>query len=83
LTRIWYPLPLYVKIIEIQEKQGSLTDAELYNEIQNIYDDIGFITFNKTLMKLEIEGLIHVFNLTKNKRGVELISPTTRRREKR
>jgi len=84
LAGIWYPLPFYVKIIEIlPKKQGRLTNAEPYNEIQNIYHDSGFITFNKTLMKLEIEGLIHLFNLTKNKRGVELISPTTRRREKR
>ena len=71
---------LYVKIIEIlQKKQGSLTDVELYNEIKKYYEDIGFIIFNKTLMRLEIKGIIHVFNLTKNKRGVELISNTTRR----
>ena len=54
-------------------------DVELYNELKKDYDDLGFIIFNKTLMKLEIKGIIHVFNLTKNKRGVELISNTTRR----
>ena len=74
LPKLWYPQPLYAALIEIlQKKQGNSTDVELYNELKKHYDDLDFLTFNKTLMKLEIEGLIHVFYLTKNKRGVELI----------
>ena len=57
----------------LQKKQGSVTDAELYKTLKENYSDLSFFTFNKELMKLEIEGLIHVYNLTKNKRGVELI----------
>ena len=57
----------------LQKKQGNLTDVELLKALKEYYDDLSFIAFNKILMKLEIKGLIHVFNLTKNKRGVELI----------
>lgn len=57
----------------LQKKQGNLTDIELYKNLKESYDDLSFIALNKILMKLEIKGLIHVFNLTKNKRGVELI----------
>jgi len=74
LSKLWYSQPLHAALIEIlQKKQGSLTDTELYKALRENYDDLSFITFNKTLMKLEIEGMIHVFNLTKNKRGVELV----------
>ena len=75
LPKLWYPQPLYAALIEIlQKKQGNSTDIELYNELKKDYDELSFITFNKTLMKLEIKGVIHVFNLTKNKRGVEVIA---------
>jgi Fe2+ or Zn2+ uptake regulation protein len=74
LSRLWYSRSVYSVLIEIlQKKQGSVTDAELYKALKENYNDLSFFYFNKELMKLEIEGLIHVYNLTKNKRGVELI----------
>ena len=80
MPKLWYPVPPDVKIIEIlQKKQRTLTDIELYDEMKKDYTDLGLITLNKMLMKLEIVGIIHVFNVTKNKRGVELISNITRR----
>ena len=74
MSRLWYSRQVYSVLIEIlQKKQGSVTDTELYKALKESYNDLSFVTFNKELMKLEIEGLIHVYNLTKNKRGVELI----------
>ena len=74
MSRLWYSRQVYSVLIEIlQKKQGSITDTELYKALKENYNDLSFVTFNKELMKLEIEGLIHVYNLTKNKRGVELI----------
>ena len=74
LSKLWYSQPLYATIVEIlQKKQGSLTDTELYEALKEDHDDLSFAIVNKALMKLEIQGLIHVFNLTKNKRGVELV----------
>ncbi|MFH0897692.1 MAG: hypothetical protein V1850_06575 [Candidatus Bathyarchaeota archaeon] len=57
----------------LRKKQGSMMDTELYEALKEDYDDLSFATLNKALMKLEIQGLIHVYNLTKNKRGVELV----------
>lgn len=57
----------------LQKKNSSTTDVELYYALKEQYDDLSFTFFNKTLMKLEIQGIVHVFNLTKNKRGVELV----------
>lgn len=74
LSKLWCSSLLYVTLVEIlQKKQGSITDAELHKALKEYYDDLNFSTLNKMLMKLEIKGIIHVFNLTKNKRGVELI----------
>ena len=62
----------------LQKKNSSTTDVELYYTLKEQYDDLSFTFFNKTLMKLEIQGIVHVFNLTKNKRGVELVKSQTR-----
>jgi Fe2+ or Zn2+ uptake regulation protein len=59
-------------IVEIlQKKQGSITDSELYDMLKQRHSDLSFLALNKMLMKLEIQGVVHVYNLTKNKRGVE------------
>ncbi|UCH37493.1 MAG: hypothetical protein JSV76_07445 [Candidatus Bathyarchaeota archaeon] len=55
------------------KKQGNGTDVELYNALRAQFPDLSFLTVNKTLMDLELEGLIHVFTLTKNQWGVELL----------
>jgi Fe2+ or Zn2+ uptake regulation protein len=74
LAKLWYHQPIYEMLIEIlQKKQGSITDVDIYDMLKQRHNDLSFITFNKTLMKLEIRGIVHVYNLTKNKRGVELL----------
>lgn len=56
----------------LEKKQGVMTDDALYKALNAVHDDVGLREFNKTLMKLEVDGIIHVFELTKNKRQVEL-----------
>jgi len=60
-------------IIELLEGKGPITDIELLNIIKENHEDIGFRTLNQTLMKMEIEGKIHVSSLTRGKRRVELV----------
>ncbi len=73
MTKYWSALPLHTCIVEILlEKGGALTDTELYQALRQSYGDLSFRELNKTLMCLEIEGIIHVFRLTKNRRRVEL-----------
>lgn len=71
--RTWKPHPLHMVIIELLESKGPMTDIELLNILKENHEEIGFRTLNQTLMKMEIEGKIHVSSLTRGKRRVELI----------
>lgn len=73
LPKFWDSHPLHTTIVEILEKKGDLIDDELYKALKSSHDDLSFRAFNKTLMKLEVDGIIRVFDLTKNKRRIELI----------
>jgi Fe2+ or Zn2+ uptake regulation protein len=71
--KTWKPHPLPMVIVELLENKGPMTDLELLNILKENYGEIGFRTLNQTLMKMEIEGKIHVSSLTRGKRRVELI----------
>ena len=74
LTHFWDPEPTYTAIVELLEKkQGALTDAELYKALKADREDFSLRDLNRALMKLEVDGIVHVFDLTKNKRRIELI----------
>jgi Fe2+ or Zn2+ uptake regulation protein len=74
LSTIWNAQPLHTTLVELlQKKRGATLDIDLYNDLKKNDKDLSFKHFNKTLMKLEIEGIIHVASLTKNKRHVQLI----------
>jgi transcription initiation factor IIE alpha subunit len=59
-------------IVEILEKKGSLTDVDLLEALKSIYKDLSINELNKTLMRMEITGLISVSSLTKGRRLVQL-----------
>jgi hypothetical protein len=64
-----YPLRnlMYEKI----KQQGNITDAELMNMLAKEGVNITEPQFNKTLLDLEIYGLIMVGWITKDKRRIE------------
>jgi Fe2+ or Zn2+ uptake regulation protein len=73
MSKYWNPQPLHTLIIEVlQKKQGTMTDADLYKSLTEIDEEISLSDLNECLMKLEVDGLVHVFSLTKNKNRVEL-----------
>jgi transcription initiation factor IIE alpha subunit len=74
--KTWKPHPLYVTIVEILEKKGSLTDTELCDLLKESHGEIAFGVVNKTLMNLELEGKIHVSMFARKKRRVELLEKT-------
>jgi len=55
------------------EKKGAMTDDELFDVLKETHEDLGFGALNKTLMKMEVQGMIYVSSLTKGKRRVELV----------
>ena len=72
-SKLWKPHPLYTAVAEILERKGPLTDIELYDLLRQSRGEVGFRNLNKTLMRMEIGGKIHVSSLTRGKRRVELI----------
>jgi hypothetical protein len=68
----WKVHPVYATVIEILQEKGSMTDAELFDALRAFYKEIGLGELNKTLMGMEVTGLISVSSLTKDKRLVQL-----------
>jgi hypothetical protein len=67
-----YPIRnlLYEKI----SQSGTVTDVDLMNALQKEGITLSESNFNKTLLDLEIFGLVRVSWLTKDKRRIELIA---------
>ncbi len=71
--KTWKPHPIDLAIVESLERKGALTDIELFDLLRGRYGSVGFGSFNRVLMRLEIEGKVHVSSLIKGKRRVELV----------
>lgn len=67
-------LPLYtVVVLYLRKNRGSSTDIDMLKALRKNDKDLTYSMINKTLFKLEIEGIIHVSTLKKNVKYVELI----------
>ena len=71
--RIWRPLPLHIIIIEKLQRKGTSIDDDLLKEIKKSYGDTSYREFYDALMRLELQGLIIVYKLTKGKCNIELV----------
>lgn len=60
-------------IIEFLEREGGREEEELYKQVQRLHGDIDRRTFEGILMSLEIQGLIRVSDLSKDRRRIELV----------
>lgn len=67
-----YPIRnlMYEKI----RQAGNLTDADLVKELTKDGITLADSDFNKTLLDLEIFGLVRVSWVTKDKRRIELVA---------
>jgi len=72
-VKTWKSRPLDLTIVEVLEKKGPMTDAELLDLLKETHEDLGFGMLNQTLMKMEVEGKVYVSSLTRGKRRVELV----------
>jgi len=72
-VKIWKSRPLDLTIVEVLEKKGPMTDAELLDLLKETHEDLGFGMLNQALMKMEVGGKVYVSSLTKGKRRVELM----------
>ena len=65
--------PIRNLIFEKISQTGTTTDTDLMNALQKEGITLADSDFNKTLMDLEIYGLVRVSWLTKDKRRIELV----------
>jgi len=71
---MWNAIPLRNLILNaVSKRQGVILDTDLYTLVQREDKNASLDRLNKELMRLEIEGLIHVSQITKTKRRVEII----------
>ena len=73
MMKTWKSRPLYTQIKEFLRRKGPMTDVELFDMVKGTHESVGFSEFNKTLLRMEIEGSIYVAAQTKGKRRVELV----------
>jgi DNA-binding HxlR family transcriptional regulator len=78
MTELWPVVPLQTLIVEsLSRANSAMFDNELQRVIQSTYGDLTRRELNKALMRLELNGLIHVSVVTKQRRRVELMLPST------
>lgn len=69
-----HPLPLHALVVEALSRHGnSMSDDELLEELRGFVKELSANDLRKALFKLEIEGIVRVTGVTKNKKRVELI----------
>ncbi|MFW9944552.1 MAG: hypothetical protein ACFFB7_06095 [Candidatus Sifarchaeia archaeon] len=75
----WSVLPLRNVIIDILNKRrGVILDDELARILKKeLGDEPSDAELNQALMQLEINGLVHVSQITKTKRRIEVIKEGT------
>jgi hypothetical protein len=72
--KTWKTHPAHYVLLEILKKKGAMTDAELYEALNEEFNDLGFKDFNELLMRLEISGKIRTASVVRGKRRVELVT---------
>jgi len=66
--------PLRNTVLEKIKEVGNLSDNELLSNLEKDGVPISMADLNKTLLDLEIFGLVRVSWLTKDKRRIELVT---------
>jgi len=72
--KTWKTRPAYYVLLEILKRKGAMTDAELFEVLNEEFKDLGFKDFNELLMRLEIRGRIRTTSMVRGKRRIELVT---------
>jgi len=72
-VKTWKIRPAYFAVLEILEKKGDMIDDDLFSQLKEEFEDLGYKDFNNTLMRLEVSGKIRATSMSRGKRRVELI----------
>jgi hypothetical protein len=72
-VKTWKTRPAYFVLLEILTKKGDMTDDDLFSQLKEEFEDLGYKDFNEILMRLEVTGKIRTTSMSRGKRRVELI----------
>jgi hypothetical protein len=72
-VKTWKTRPAYFVLLEILTKKGDMTDDDLFGQLKDEFDDLGYKDFNNVLLRLEVTGKIRTTSMSRGKRRVELI----------
>lgn len=72
-VKTWKTRPAYFVVLEILEKKGDMIDDDLFSQLKDEFEDLGYKDFNNILLRLEISGKIRTTSMSRGKRRVELI----------
>jgi hypothetical protein len=72
-VKTWKTRPAFFVLLEILSKKGDMVDDDLFNQIKEEFEDLGYKDFNDILMRLEVSGKIRTTSMARGKRRVELI----------
>ena len=71
--KTWKTRPAYFVVLEILDKKGDMVDDDLYSQLKEEFDDLGYKDFNNILLRMEVSGRIRTTSMSRGKRRVELI----------
>ena len=72
-VKTWKTRPAYFVLLEILTKKGDMTDDDLFSQLKEEFEDLGYKDFNDILMRLEVSGKIRTTSMSRGKRRVELV----------
>jgi hypothetical protein len=72
-VKTWKTRPAYFVLLEILTKKGDMADDDLFGQLKEEFEDLGYKDFNDILMRLEVTGKIRTTSMSRGKRRVELI----------
>ncbi len=71
--KVWKTRPAHYVLIEILTKKGDMQENDLFNALQDEYEDLGYKDFNDLLLRMEVAGKIRTTSMSRGKKRVELV----------
>jgi hypothetical protein len=71
--KTWKTRPAHFVLLEILGKKGDMTDDDLFSQLRDEFEDLGFKDFNQLLLDLEVSGKIRTSGMSRGKRRIELV----------
>ena len=71
--KTWKTRPAFFFVLEVLKKKGDMTDDDLFEQLKDEFEDLGFKDFNELLLGLEVSGKIRTSSMARGKRRIELV----------